>query len=141
MSDPGPRSSPGARPWPRVSRLRIAGPVVLIVAALVAAGISATVSEHNGPSTSTTPGTGEATPVPSPAVPLTYAAALKVGKAADYHWGSECDHKTGRLKIPSVFAPPCVPVPAAAAPNGGSTAGGVTGTAVNLVYYKLSRAG
>ena len=35
------------RPWPKVSRLRTAGPVVLIVAALVAAGAVATVNEHS----------------------------------------------------------------------------------------------
>ena len=32
------------RPWPKVSRLRTVGPVVLIVAALIAAGVSATVT-------------------------------------------------------------------------------------------------
>ena len=46
MSDPDPR--PSERPWPRVSRLRVAGPVVLIVAALVAAGVSATAHENHG---------------------------------------------------------------------------------------------
>ena len=45
MSDPDPSHRPSERPWPRVSRLRVAGPVVLIVAALVAAGVSATVHE------------------------------------------------------------------------------------------------
>ena len=50
MSDPEPQ--PSARPWPRVSRLRVAGPVVLIVAALVAAGAVATVHESNAPTSS-----------------------------------------------------------------------------------------
>ena len=40
--------TPTGRPWPRVSKLRIATPVVLILAALIAAGVSATVSESSG---------------------------------------------------------------------------------------------
>ena len=45
-TDPDPQRT--GRPWPRVSLVRRAGPVVLIVAALVAAGVSATVHENNG---------------------------------------------------------------------------------------------
>ena len=60
-------------------------------------------------------------PVGHATVPLTYAAAAKLGKTAAYNWGPECDHHTGRLKIPSVYSPPCVPVPAAGASNGGAT--------------------
>jgi hypothetical protein len=124
------------RPWPRVSRFRIAGPVVLIVAALIAAGVSATVSENRGTTTSTVPSTGAASQPSSSSVPLTYAAAAKMGRAADYDWGSECDHKTGRLKVPSVYAPPCVPIPPARAANGGETAAGVSGSTINLVDYQ-----
>ena len=43
------------------------------------------------------------------------------GKAAAYNWGPQCDHRTGRLKMPTVFSPPCVPVPTAGANNGGAT--------------------
>ncbi len=78
MSDTEPR--PNERPWPRVSRLRIAGPVVLIVAALVAAGALATVHENNG--TTTAPSNGGAAQTARPTVPLTYAAAAKLGKTA-----------------------------------------------------------
>ncbi len=124
------------RPWPKVSRLRTAGPVVLIVAALIAAGVAATVNEHNGtPSSNASPTT---TPgqVARTAVPVTYAAAAKAGKASDYDWGSRCDHKTGRLEMPTVYAPPCVPVARAGASNGGATTNGVTGTTINVVYYQ-----
>ena len=72
-------------------------------------------------------------------MPLTYAAAAKVGKTADYDWGPECDHKTGRLKIPSVYAPPCVPVFTGA--NGGATSSGVTGSTINVVYYQAQPGG
>ncbi|HUE07996.1 MAG TPA: ABC transporter substrate-binding protein [Acidimicrobiales bacterium] len=121
------------RPWPRVSRVRIAVPVVLIVAALIAAGIVATVNESNNTSTpSATPTTG-AGGTSSSSVPITYATAAKEGTTSSYNWGSECDHHTGRLKMPTVYAPPCVPVPTGS--NGGATSPGVTATSINLVYY------
>ena len=72
-------------------------------------------------------------------MPITYAVAAKEGKVADYDWGPECDHRTGRLKIPTVYAPPCVPVPTGA--NGGATASGVTGTTINVVYYQAQPGG
>jgi len=67
-------------------------------------------------------------------VPITYATAAKEGKTSSYDWGPQCDHHTGRLKMPSVYAPPCVPVPTGS--NGGATSSGVTGTSINLVYYR-----
>ncbi len=121
----------GERPWPRISRLRVLGPVALIVAALLAAGAIATVHENNGTSASNTVATAPTSPG---SVPITYAAAAKASKAGSYDWGPECDHKTGRLKMPSVYSPPCVPV--ASGSNGGSTWGGVTPNAINLVYYQ-----
>ena len=72
-------------------------------------------------------------------MPLTYAAAAKLGKTGAYDWGTECDHKTGRLKMPSVYAPPCVPVPSGS--NGGATSPGVSATSVNLVYYQAQPGG
>jgi hypothetical protein len=116
-----------------VSRLRVAGPVVVIVVALVAAGVSATVHESNG--TAVSPArTASGQALPPSTVPVTYGAAAKLGKAADYDWGPECDQKTGRLKVPSVYAPPCVPV--SSRPNGGSTSGGVSGSTINVVDYQ-----
>ena len=117
------------RPWPRVSKLRVAGPVVLIVAALIAAGAIATTHE-NTTSSSTAPTTS----IAHSSVPITYAVAAKEGRAGAYDWGPQCDHHTGRLKMPSVYAPPCVPV--AKGNNGGSTWTGVTATTINLVEYQ-----
>jgi hypothetical protein len=134
-----------ARPWPRVSRLRIAGPVILIVAALVAAGITATVNENNNgnnssTSTNTAATSGGSTKAPSSTVPITYAAAARAGRASDYDWGPQCDHATGRIKMPSVFAPPCVPV-YKGANNGGSTSVGVSSNTINVVYYQAQPGG
>ena len=129
------------RPWPKVSRLRTVGPVVLIVAALIAAGVSATVHENNGTSTAAAPNTGTATQLAHSTVPITYAAAQKAGKTSDYDWGAQCDHKTGRLKMPSDYAPPCVPLFDQKNGNGGATSSGVTGDAINLVDYQAQPGG
>ena len=72
-------------------------------------------------------------------MPLTYAAAAKLGKTGAYDWGTGCDHKTGRLKMPTVYSPPCVPVPSGS--NGGATSAGVTGTTINVVYYQAQPGG
>ena len=136
MSEPEQTSTP--RPWPRVSRLRLAVPVVLIVAALVGAGVVATVNEHSS-TNAAAPANGTGAPSTHASVPLTYAAATRLGHANEFDWGPQCDQKTGRLKMPSVFAPPCVPVFTGA--NGGTTSGGVTGTAINVVYYQMQPGG
>jgi hypothetical protein len=135
-----PTQTPSERPWPKVSRLRVLGPVVVIVAALIAAGVVATVNENNsnGPSTSSSHAT-TTSPGAQSSVPITYAAAAKAGKAGAYNWGPECDHHTGQLKMPSVYAPPCVPVRTGS--NGGATAPGVTGTTINIVYYQAEPGG
>jgi hypothetical protein len=141
MTDPeaGTGDDVGTRPWPRVSRLRIAGPVLLIVAALVAAGITATVNEHNNTSSNNT-STASASSAAHSTVPITYAAAAHAGRANDYDWGPQCDHATGRLKIPTVYAPPCVPV-FTGSDNGGDTSSGVSGSTINIVYFQAQPGG
>lgn len=132
-------SPPSERPWPKVSRLRVLGPVALIVAAVVAAGAIATVNESNTSSPTSSSSTATTAPSAHSTVPITYAAAAKEGKTGSYNWGPECDHHTGRLKMPSVYSPPCVPV--ATGSNGGSTSSGVTSTSINLVYYQAQPGG
>jgi hypothetical protein len=129
------RDVAAARPWPKVSRWRIAGPVLLIIAALIAAGITATVNENNGSTRSPTSSTGGATTASASSVPITYGAAAKAGRANDYDWGPQCDHATGRLKMPTVYSPPCVPV-FKGSDNGGSTFSGVTSNTINVVYFQ-----
>jgi hypothetical protein len=139
VSDADAEPRQAERPWPRVSRLRIAAPVVLIVAALVAAGITATMHENTTHGTTTSTGAGSTAPGARSSVPLTYAAAAKLGQTGASDWGNQCDHKTGRLKMPTVYAPPCVPVSQGA--NGGNTSSGVTDNKVNVVYYQSQPGG
>jgi hypothetical protein len=73
------------RPWPRVSRVRMAVPVILIIGALVAAGIVATVNESNNSTPATTP-TTSAPGTTSSSLPITYATAAKEGKISSYYW-------------------------------------------------------
>jgi hypothetical protein len=47
--------------------------------------------------------------------------------------GPNCDTATGRIRVPSRFAPPCVPH---MRDNGGTTWGGVTGDTITVVYYQ-----
>jgi hypothetical protein len=67
-------------------------------------------------------------------IPLTYGAAAEAGTEGDVEWGN-CDPTTGRLQIPSVYAPPCVPRWDEGADNGGATHVGVTEDTIKLVRY------
>jgi hypothetical protein len=72
-------------------------------------------------------------PEPYDRVPLTYNEAAEEGTEADYDWGDRCDTDTGQVKIPSVYAPPCVPV--FDGDNGGETSPGVTADKIRVVRY------
>ncbi len=124
----------GRRPWPRVGRLRRTGPALLVVLALVAAGVVATTRHGGGAGPATGSGaTGPTSGSGDASLPVTYAMAAKAGRTAHYHWAAGCDFSTGRLKIPTLYAPPCVPV--SGADNGGASGPGVTGSTVTVVYY------
>ncbi len=128
----------GARPWPRVSRWRRTGPALAVVAALVAAGTVATVHSGNGSTTAGAATTAGASPsgaslADNPRLPITYQMAQRAGRTSDYQWGTGCDRRTGRLRVPSLYAPPCVPVQHGG--NGGATTGGVSATTITVVFY------
>ena len=106
--------------------------------------MTATVHEHgSGTASSAATSGGSGTPgnTTATSVPITYAQAKVEGRTSAYAWGSACDHNTGRYKMPIYDAPPCVPVPAAGTSNGGATAPGVSGNAVNVVYYVAQAGG
>ena len=130
MTEPsvGPGARAAVRPWPAVSRRRRFGPLLLVVGALVAAGTVATTRSKAEPATTT------AAPVAAGAsLPVTYAMAKRAGTVGRYRWPAGCDRSTGRLKVPSVYAAPCVPV--FVGDNGGDSAPGVTARAVTVAYY------
>ena len=43
-------------------------------------------------------------------MPVTYLEAKEAGTLDDYEWSDGCDPDTGQVKVPSVYAAPCVPV-------------------------------
>jgi hypothetical protein len=155
MSVPSP--SPDARPADRGPSPAITwGPLALVLVVLLVVGIVATAKGRSsttaasGGSATTTPAGGATTGPKSwadnPVLPVTYADAKKAGTLDDYDWGEHCDPETGRLKIPSVYSPPCTPVWDGTKPwkdsggkvhtdNGGATAPGVTAKEITIVYY------
>lgn len=69
-------------------------------------------------------------------IPITFEQAQKAGTVADYDFGPKCDPKTGRVKIPSSYAPPCVAAPAGV--KGGATYQGVTDDEIVVVAYEAA---
>jgi ABC-type branched-subunit amino acid transport system substrate-binding protein len=64
--------------------------------------------------------------------PMTPQKAELEGKKVDF--GPNCDTTTGRIKLVSVYAPPCVEP--FTGDNGGATASGVTGDTVKVIFYR-----
>jgi hypothetical protein len=91
-------------------------------------GRGSTATSGSGPAPSTSPGSkaigGATSPTGPPAGPPQAAAGLPPAAA--------CDPATGRIKVPTRFAPPCVPPVTA---NGGATYQGVTGDTITVAVY------
>ena len=125
---------------PPKNALRRWGPLALIVVLLVGVGVVVAVSAGGGdddddteePTAELTDGVGA--PEPTGDMPVTYVEAEEAGTLDDYEWGDRCDTETGKLKVQSVYASPCVPV-FDGDDNGGATAPGVTADTVRIVRY------
>jgi hypothetical protein len=131
-------TSPGGNGSSSSSALKRFGPLIGIVVVLaVIAGVVVLSGRDSGTTdqTATSDTTGSATGEPATAVatPMTYAKAEAAGTAADTTWVDNCDPETGRITIPSVYAPPCVP--AFDGDNGGATSPGVTADKITIVSY------
>ena len=68
-----------------------------------------------------------------PRAPLTFDEAKAQGKDVD--WGPNCDTTTGKVAVPSGYAPPCVE-PWKGGDNGGATAPGVTADTITVALYQ-----
>jgi len=144
-------SPEASRPWPALSPARRYGPLLLVVALLLGASVVATTEGRGTPTkVDAGPTTAKAKQfVDDPDLPVLYSQAEKEGTLDEYDWGDRCDAERGRTAIPSVYAPPCVPVWGGAEPwvnqggntvtsNGGETAPGVTGDTITVAYYEPS---
>jgi hypothetical protein len=64
---------------------------------------------------------------------MTWQKAEQEGRTDAIDWGANCDTDTGRIKLVSVYAPPCVEP--FTGDNGGATSPGVTADTVKVVVY------
>lgn len=132
MTSPG-----GSGPAPTSAAKRY-GPLIGIIAVIVViAGVVVLTGRESGTdtqtaSTDTTDG-GAGGAAPAAEIPVIYQDAEADGTAADITWVDNCDPETGRIQMPSVYAPPCVP--AFDGDNGGATSPGVTADAITVVAY------
>jgi hypothetical protein len=144
-------TSQPARPWPALSPVQRFGPLVLVVALVVGAGVVATAKGRGAPTAAEkAPTQAKARQfVDDPDLPVLYSKAKKEGRLDDFDWGDRCDPETGRNAFPSVYAPPCVPAWKGSKPwvdqggrtvttNGGETAPGVTEDTITVAYYQSS---
>lgn len=71
---------------------------------------------------------------PEVTFPMSFSRAIEEGIEDQIDWGPRCDTATGRVAVPSFFAPVCM------APfsgdNGGATSTGVTADEITIVYYE-----
>lgn len=111
-----------ARYWP-------VAVVLVVIAGVVAFGL---LGDDDDPEdadapTPTTEATGG-----SEDEPVDDVAAWEAADAAD---APDCDPETGRIMVPSVYAPNCVPLWPEGADNGGATAPGVTADEIVVAVY------
>jgi hypothetical protein len=116
------------------------GPLALIVVLLVAVAAFVAIGGGNDGDDEADEAAGpaagelaEGAPEPTGSMPITYAEAQEAGKVDDYDWGERCDTDKGTVRIPTVYASPCVPV--FEGDNGGATAPGVTADTIRIVRY------
>ncbi|HYI61747.1 MAG TPA: hypothetical protein VEW93_08080 [Acidimicrobiales bacterium] len=123
-------------PPPRPGPLRRFGPLAVVVALLLVAVVATVKGRPPEEARAAGPGGGaRATdPTDNPDLPVYFRDAEERNEAGDHDWGDGCDLITGRVRLPSVYAPPCVPVPTG--DNGGATSLGVTAEAIKIVVYQ-----
>lgn len=133
-------TAPGMPPV-RASAAKRYGPLVAILVGIVVVAVVATTMGKKDDSTATSgsSSTTVAGSAAASATPLTWDEAKAQGRTDAVTWVDNCDKTTGRIMMPSVYAPPCVEKPTGA--NGGATAPGVTAEEIVVVVYVASQNG
>jgi len=106
-------------------------PFPLFVAVLAASLLIAAAAQATGAGAAGDPSKGGS------ALPLTFDEAKAQGKTVD--WGPNCDTTTGKVAVPTGYAPPCVEPwtgTGKSADNGGKTAPGVTADTITIALYQ-----
>lgn len=121
-----------ATPVPRPSLLARFGPLTAVLVAIgLVAGLASTGRDDTAVSTA---GTESEVGSATSQLPITYAEAEEAGTTDDFDWGEACDPETGRVAIPSLYAPPCVVERPGV--EGEATTQGVTDDTIKVVYYQ-----
>jgi hypothetical protein len=120
------------------------GPIIGIVVVVAIVAVIAIVAGRNNNSTTSASGpagttAGEVGLTGLADVPMTYDEAKQQGKEGSTTWVDNCDTSTGKIKMPSVYAPPCLPK--FTGDNGGPTSQGVSDKEITIVNYKASTNG
>ena len=119
-----------ATPPPRPSLLARYGSLAAIV---VAVGLVAVLASTGRDQVTTSAGPSTSAGSAKSLLPISFQDAKKSGTVDKYDFGDNCDPATGRVKVPSVYAPPCLaPRPGV---KGGATYQGVTADTITIVYY------
>lgn len=121
-----------ATPPPRSSVVARFGPLAVILLAFAGvAWISSTGSDSV--TTATGPGSTSKTGSANASLPVYFDDAKEEGDLDQYDFGTDCDPETGRIKVPSLYAPPCAaPRPDVTRNTSGQ---GVTDDQITIVYY------
>jgi hypothetical protein len=68
-------------------------------------------------------------------IPITYNEAKAAGTVSKYKWQPNCDPSTGRLALPLLAPPPCVPAFTGTNNGGSNGSPGVTANSITIAYY------
>jgi hypothetical protein len=126
---PPPKRQPG---WVRPAKRY--GPIVVVLALIGAAVlVFGGGGDDDGDDEAATDGASASEEELIASGPMTWQKAELEGETDSIEWGPNCNTETGKLKLVSVYAPPCVEP--FAGDNGGATSPGVTADAVKVVEY------
>jgi hypothetical protein len=125
---PPPKRQPG---W--VKPAKRYGPIVVVLALIGAAVLVFGGGGDDGDDEAATDGASASEEELISSGPMTWQKAEQEGESANIDWGPNCDTETGKIKLVSVYAPPCVEP--FEGDNGGATSPGVTADAVKVVQY------
>ncbi len=103
--------------------------LAVVVSVMVVAGLLAAAAAASPASDEADAQKNKALVLSGPMTPL----KAKLQGKTNVDFGPNCDTTTGRVKIPTVYAPPCVQP--FTGKNGGGTSPGVTGDEIKIVVY------
>jgi hypothetical protein len=125
---PPPRRQPG---W--VKPAKRYGPIVVVLALIGAAVLVFGGGNDDGDDQAATDSATASEEELISSGPMTWQKAEQEGETANIDWGPNCDTETGKIKLVSTYAAPCVEP--FEGDNGGATSPGVTADAVKVVEY------